>query len=85
MAKYCFIRASAVRKLAKDYGKNCSAVFLEELDIFFHLLRKKKLSAFDLRLFNIFWWLWFHPEDYERIYGDEEKEWDPDDPDHERP
>jgi hypothetical protein len=37
MAKYCFIRASAVRKLAKDYGKNCSADFLEELDIFIHL------------------------------------------------
>jgi hypothetical protein len=38
----------------------------------------------DLRLWNIFYWLWFHPEDYERIYGDEGKEYDPDSPDHER-
>lgn len=38
MAKYCFIRASSVRKLAKEsYGKVCSADFLEELDIFVHL------------------------------------------------
>lgn len=34
MAGYCYIRASGVRKLAKENGKRCSADFLDELNRF---------------------------------------------------
>ena len=37
MAKFCFIRASQVRQLAKDNGKHCSSDFLLNLDTFVRL------------------------------------------------
>jgi hypothetical protein len=47
MAKYCYLKATPIRELAKTKGKRCSADFFNELDIFIEETVNRACNVFN--------------------------------------
>lgn len=47
MATYCYVRASGVRRLAKENGKKCSADFLRVLDEYIEKTVRRCLNTWN--------------------------------------